>query len=106
MNSRNRAAFFSLSTTVMAAMCLGATLVFAAVSNEEPQNPKSIAIDSNRDGKPDRWERFENGMPSRVELDRNGDGKVDQIMYYENGKIKKIEKDSKFIGKMDQWIDY
>jgi hypothetical protein len=82
-------------------------VALAAAVNEQPPNPKVIALDTRKAGKPDRWEYYETGVIQRVEVDRNGDGKVDQIMYYdENGKIKKVEKDSTYSGKIDQWIEY
>ena len=67
--------------------------------------PKAVAIDTNKDGKPDRWE-YHDGNKVRVEADTNFDGKIDEIAYFENGKLVKGEKDSDYDGKMDKWIDY
>ena len=78
------------------------------VGSEAPEKrvPKIIASDTNGDGKPDRWEYYENGIPVKVELDGNYDGKVDEWGYVENGKITKVEKDSDYDGKVDKWITY
>jgi hypothetical protein len=68
--------------------------------------PKSVAVDTNKDGKPDRWEIYENGVLARIETDSNFDGKADEWVYAENGKPAKLEKDSDYDGKVDQWVTY
>ena len=67
--------------------------------------PKVVALDTNKDGQPDRWEYHE-GNKVRVEADTNYDGKIDEIAFFENGKLVKGQKDSDFDGKVDKWIDY
>jgi hypothetical protein len=68
--------------------------------------PKSVAVDTNKDGKPDRWEMYDNGVLTRIETDTNFDGKPDEWVYAENGKPSKLEKDSDYDGKVDQWVTY
>ncbi len=70
--------------------------------------PKEVALDSNKDGKPDRWEFYrEDGKLDRIEADSNGDGKPDEIARAdESGKLVQSEKDSDFDGKIDQWVKY
>ena len=75
------------------------------VSSEKAPEPKMVSVDTNKDGKPDRWE-YHDGNKVRVEADTNFDGKVDEIAYFEDGKLVKGEKDSDYDGKMDKWINY
>jgi hypothetical protein len=44
-----------------------------------------VEMSTRRDGKIDRWERYENGKLVRVDLDTNRNGKPDQWMTYEEG---------------------
>jgi hypothetical protein len=37
-----------------------------------------IQRDTNRDGKPDRWEAYEKGQLSRIGMDLDFDGRVDR----------------------------
>ena len=68
--------------------------------------PKVVALDTNKDGKPDQWQYYENGQIVRTEADTNFDGRVDEIGYFANGKLTKVEKDSDYDGKMDRWVEY
>lgn len=69
--------------------------------------PREVAVDTDKDGKPDRWEYYkEDGKLDRIEVDNNHDGKIDETVFAENGKIVRVEKDSDFDGKIDQWVKY
>ena len=68
--------------------------------------PKVIALDTNKDGKPDRWESYDGNQVSKIEADTNFDGKVDEWAMFEGGKVKKVEKDTDYDGKADRWVDY
>ena len=85
-------------------------LIAAAGADEAPAAPrvmpKSIAVDTNKDGKPDRWESYENGKLAKIESDTNFDGKPDEWMTAQDGKPSKLEKDSDYDGKIDQWVTY
>jgi hypothetical protein len=67
---------------------------------------KEIASDSNGDGKPDRWERYDQGVLVGVEADSNFDGKVDEKGKIQNGRVVEVEKDSDYDGKPDKWVKY
>ena len=43
------------------------------------------------DGKPDKWEVYENGTLARAELDENSDGKPDRRLTYHDGALVLIE---------------
>jgi hypothetical protein len=68
--------------------------------------PREVATDTNKDGKPDRWERYANGQLSAIEADSNFDGIVDEKGVIQNGKLVKVEKDSDGDGKPDRWVTY
>jgi hypothetical protein len=44
-----------------------------------------VEISTKRNGKIDRWERYEKGQLVRVDLDTNGNGKPDRWQTYEDG---------------------
>lgn len=95
-----------IAGAVFYGLASGSAFAEEAVGGQAPA-PKNIASDSNKDGKPDHWQLYDqNGQVAKVEVDTNFDGKVDQWAFYENGKIKKAEKDSDYDGKPDQWVDY
>ncbi len=75
------------------------------LSSKLPVSPKVVTLDTNKDGKPDRWEHHE-GVNVRVEADTNFDGAIDEKAYFENEKLIRGEKDTDYDGKMDKWIDY
>lgn len=84
---------------------------FAAAEKEatpatESTAPKEVGTDTNKDGKPDRWEYYESGVLIRVEADSNFDDKVDETGFVEGGKIVRVEKDSDYDGKVDKWVNY
>jgi hypothetical protein len=78
---------------------------------------KSVAIDRNGDGKPDRWEYYKPvsgggpGGEARSELVRadeaNGpDGRITRREFYENGVIQRVEEDTNDDGRVDSWAYY
>ncbi|MCG3175613.1 MAG: hypothetical protein MOGMAGMI_00546 [Candidatus Omnitrophica bacterium] len=77
-----------------------------AAAPSVPLTPKSVATDQNKDGKPDQWEHYENGVIARLETDTNYDGKVDEVAYFEEKRLVRGEKDIDHDGKMDQWFTY
>ncbi len=96
-----------MSFLVIAALILGASSnCLAKDEPKENQAPKVIGVDTNGDGKPDRWEYYEASILVRIEADTNNDGKVDEKAVVKNGKIVSAEKDSDYDGKVDRWIEY
>jgi hypothetical protein len=103
---------------VLFSILWGASIVFLATSawtaeskqavksQSSDMKPTQVASDTNKDGKPDRWEKYENGVIVSVEADANFDGVVDERGYFEGEKLVKVEKDSDFDGKPDRWINY
>jgi len=73
---------------------------------QEKLAPRSIGSDTNQDGKPDKWEYYEQGVLVKIEADSNHDGKVDEWGIIESGRITKVEKDSDYDGKVDKWVNY
>ena len=65
-----------------------------AAANGEPTGALARAEeDTNGDGRPDKWETYENGALKTVSFDENGDGKPDRRMTYVNGALVLIESD-------------
>jgi hypothetical protein len=93
-------------------LCVNPTSALAAdksVPADQDQQqtlPKEVASDTNKDGKPDRWEKYLNGQPVSIEADGNYDGIVDEKGFFANGKLVKVEKDSDGDGKIDKWVTY
>ena len=72
-----------------------------------PLKVKTIAVDVNKDGKPDRTEYYgENDILTKIEADTNNDGKPDEWGTVENGKLVKVAKDSDLDGIADKWVPY
>lgn len=95
--------FFVAQQAFCAAEAADKTVAPAA----EKLKAKSIGTDTNGDGKPDRWEYYnEAGVMTKIEADSNGDGKIDEWGTVENGKLVKVEKDSNYDGKPDKWVTY
>ncbi|MBI4398340.1 MAG: hypothetical protein HY586_04375 [Candidatus Omnitrophica bacterium] len=78
----------------------------AAPVPEAAPAAKQVAVDTNGDGKPDRWEYYESAELVRIEADTNSDGKIDELAKVEKGKIVSAEKDSNYDGKIDRWMQY
>ena len=68
--------------------------------------PKKIEVDTNKDGIPDRFEYYEEGVLVRIEADSNFDGEIDEWGIVRDGKIVKAEKDTDGDGKADRWMTY
>ena len=75
----------------------------ASTEQGEVSKPKLIEVDTNKDGKPDRWEYFKDGVQDRIESDKNFDGKPDMTVYFEGGKLSRVEIDTDYDGKVDRW---
>ena len=63
----------------------------AASTREGLGSPAAAEEDSNRDGKPDKWETYEGGALKTVAFDENFDGKPDRRLTYEAGILVLIE---------------
>jgi len=60
--------------------------VIDAWSTTDPKTGiRRVEMTTKRNGKIDRWERYEKGALVRVDLDTNGNGKPDRWMTYEDG---------------------
>lgn len=68
--------------------------------------PKTVAVDTNKDGTPDRWEYYEQNQIARIEADTNHDGTVDEWVRFADEKVVKVEKDTDYDGQPDRWVDY
>jgi len=50
-----------------------------------------VEEDSDRDGRRDKWERYENGVVKTAEYDENGDGRPDRRLTYRDAELVSIE---------------
>jgi hypothetical protein len=50
-----------------------------------------VEEDTNRDGKQDKWERFENGVVRVAEFDQDHDGRPDRRLTYRDAELVLIE---------------
>lgn len=91
---------------VTPSMAVAADKEAPADQDQQQALPKEVASDTNKDGKPDRWEKYLNGQPVSIEADGNYDGIVDEKGFFANGKLIKVEKDSDGDGKIDKWVTY
>ncbi len=79
----------------------------AEKSQQAKISPKKVSIDTIGDGKPHRWEYYDNeGNVVKVENDTKGNGVIDEVVIYEKGKPVKSWKDTKGTGKPDIWVEY
>ncbi len=63
-----------------------------------------LAYDADHDGKTDTWTEMDGARPIRTRIDRNGDGKPDRWEYYdEHAKLTKVGLSRKDDGKADSW---
>jgi hypothetical protein len=73
---------------------------------------RSVEIDRNRDGRPDRWEYYEPDQTTRRSMlvraeEANGpDGRVTRHEYYDKGAIQRVEEDTDGDGRIDKWEAY
>lgn len=63
-------------------------------------------MDSDYDGRVDRWMTFAAGRMAKLELDKNSDGQPDEFRYYSSGKLARVQQDTNFDGKPDAWEIY
>jgi hypothetical protein len=76
--------------------------VIDAWSTTDPKTGvMKVEMSTKRDGKIDRWERYEKGVLVRVDLDTNGNGKPDRWMTYEDGILMDTFIDANEDGKPD-----
>ena len=61
--------------------------------------------DTNADGKPDKWETYENGAIRTAAFDENGDGKPDRRLTYSAGRLVLIESAPGETGRYAQRIE-
>lgn len=106
-----KASILILALAVLAVFTTAAFCQKAATDEKAQQSqqvmPKKIGLDTNYNGKPDRWEYYnEKGQVTKVESDANEDGVVEETIIYENGKPVKGAKDTNKDGKTDVWIDF
>ena len=50
-----------------------------------------VEEDTNRDGRPDKWERYADGLVQVAEFDENGDGRPDRRLTYRDAELALIE---------------
>lgn len=69
--------------------------------------PKKASVDTNYDGKPDRFEYYDDtGKVTKVEVDANSDGISEEMVIYENGRPVRSARDTNGDGKPDVWMDF
>src|SRR6266498_5089642 len=74
--------------------------------NYPTDKPVGVSEDNNRDGKPDAFFHYANGLMTRAEYDRNFDGAIDFWYWYSEGFIVRAEADENFDGAVDAWDTY
>jgi hypothetical protein len=67
------------------------TASIAAVSGGAAGQLTRLEEDTNRDGRPDKWERYEGGLVKTAEFDENGDGAPDRRLTYAGAELVSIE---------------
>jgi antitoxin component YwqK of YwqJK toxin-antitoxin module len=75
-------------------------------SYDERGQVQSRSEDANRDGKPDRWTTYQEGVAASAEVDRDGDGVRDGFYTYRNGWRALEEHDTNNDGKIDRRVEY
>lgn len=93
--------------------------------------PHVIDVDTDFDGRPDRWERYDeagtlvrvgssrdgkgpdrwtaagpDGQPARVEIDEDRDGRIERAESLAGGKVTAVEIDSDRDGRFDRWQEW
>jgi hypothetical protein len=63
----------------------------AAASPDNPGTLLRVEEDTNRDGRADKWERYEAGVVSTVEFDEDHDGRPDRRLTYKDTELALIE---------------
>jgi hypothetical protein len=93
-----------------------------AIAHMDGTHLKSIDVDRDGDGKADRWESYEPGVPAnqaapanpfdrwaiiaRVEESNRPDGQITRRETYEHGVIQRVEDDTNLDGHPDKWEYY
>jgi hypothetical protein len=67
------------------------TAAIGAVSGGAAGQLTSVEEDTNRDGRADKWERYENGLVKSAEFDEDGDGRPDRRLVYAGAELISIE---------------
>ena len=68
---------------------------------------QTYELDSNGDGKPDRFATYRHGKVVESRSDQNFDGKPDLWEFYDgDGNIQRAEQDHNFDGTVDEWFTY
>ena len=65
-----------------------------SASASAPDNPGTllrVEVDTNADGRADKWERYTAGVVTAVEFDENHDGRPDRRLTYKESELALIE---------------
>ena len=65
----------------------------------------SAEMDTNGDGRPDKWETYKSGALRTVTFDENGDGMADRRLTYDDGRLVKIESAPNASGRFTRSVD-
>lgn len=73
----------------------------------DDQKVTRVGFSRSNDGKPDVWAtRAPDGSLSKLELSTRGDGAVSRIEFYEAGRLARAEEDTDANGRPDKWETY
>jgi len=71
------------------------------------QKVEKVGSSRLNDGKPDLWAyQAADGTVSRIELSSKRDGKIDRVEFYEKGSLVRAEQDTDGDGRPDKWETY
>ena len=71
------------------------------------QKLEKVGSSRSNDGKPDSWfYQSPDGAVSKVEIATHRDGRVDRTEYYANGQLSRAEQDTDSDGRIDKWEEY
>jgi len=71
--------------------------------DEKTGRLKRLAVDTNKNGKPDAWATMDAARIERIEIDRNEDGIIDRWEYYADGKLVRVGTSTRGDGVEDEW---
>lgn len=77
----------------------------AGSGDPESPSPIEIAEDTNRDGRPDKWEKYAGGVLQTAAFDENADGRADRQLTYRAGALVLIESDPDASGRFTRRVD-
>jgi hypothetical protein len=66
---------------------------------------RGVEEDTNRDGRRDKWERYENGQLATAEFDESGDGRPDRRLTYRQAALVSIETEPDASGTYTRKVD-